>query len=80
MAASPKYKIYDVSNEYIAACKYPTEAAVLMAFLGAGASVRLSTSVKSILWLEGENYRAGESYDFAAYTIIDKEKIYLSKV
>ena len=67
MAASPKFKVFDKHGEYLAACKRPEEAAVLMAFLDDGATIRDGHAVKDIVWHEGEEEQcAAESYDYVA--------------
>lgn len=65
MAASPMWKVYNADKDYRAACKGVEEAAVLVAFLGDGATIRCDHSI--ILWTEGrEDQPAGESYDHVA--------------
>ena len=72
MAATPKFKVFDKRSIYLAACKRPEEAAVLVAFLGDGATIRDGHSTKDIVWLEGmEHQSASESYDYVA-TIIQE--------
>ncbi len=66
MAASPNYKVYSASKEYMAACKEIEGAAALVSFYGAGATIRSGHSF--IVWTEGINHDgdAGESYDHVA--------------
>ena len=52
MAATPKYKVY-LWSEYRAACKYPEDAAALVAVLGKGATIRIGHSSGAIVWREG---------------------------
>jgi hypothetical protein len=66
---SPKYKIYRV-KEYVGSVKYATDAAVLVSVQSDG-EVRLEHSF--ILWREGKDGHAGESYDAAAETILQRE-------
>lgn len=67
MAGSPVWKVYR-GTEYVAACKYPEDAAALVAVLGDGSTIKHSHG-KS-LWLEGaETQPAGESYDHVAETV-----------
>ncbi len=61
MAASPRYKIYR-GSEYIGACKFLEDAAMLMQ--GAGDTIRLGH--KKILWTELVDGIAAESYDNVA--------------
>ena len=73
MAASPKFKVFDKHGEYLAACKRPEEAAVLMAFLDDGATIRDGHAVKDIVWHEGkEDQSAAESYDYVAEIVEDR--------
>ena len=65
MAESPLFKVYNAAREYRASCKAPEECAVLVAFLGNGATIRAGHSL--ILWTEGqEECPAAESYDRVA--------------
>lgn len=64
MAASPRWKVYDAGGEYQAACKRPEEAAAVVSFLGNGATIR--DGHKRIVWIEGPDNRAHESYDAVA--------------
>ncbi len=74
MAASPKYKVYDHTGEYVAACKHPCHAGMLIAALGNGASIRTGHRTQDIVWLEGaEEQPANESYDFVTSTVHYRE-------
>lgn len=65
MASSPLWKVYNSDKEYRAACKDVEEAAVLVAFLGDGSTIRCDHAL--ILWTEGkEDQPASESYDHVA--------------
>lgn len=71
MAASPRYKIYNPSGEYVAACKYLEDSAAMVSFLGSGAQVKDGHS--KVIWTEGsEEILAGESYDVAASTMSER--------
>lgn len=77
MASAPVFKVYDSANNYQAACKQPEQAAVLVSFLGDGATIRFGHSVKNIVWVEGHQQDgkdgyACESYDLTAKTIEDR--------
>lgn len=62
MAASPQYKVSNPSGEYVASCKYLEDAACLVAFLGAGATIKWLHG--PVIWHEGhEDQPASESYD-----------------
>jgi hypothetical protein len=70
MAKSPKYKIYR-GKEYIGCVKDATDAAVLVSIQTDG-EVRLEHS-STVLWREGADGSAGESYDTAAELILERE-------
>ena len=67
MASSPRFKVYammygDTKPEYIGSVKYLTHAAMLVAGLGDGATIRDGHT--TIIWTEGaEDFPAFESYD-----------------
>ncbi len=70
MAGSPQFKVYK-GKEYIASCKYASDAAVLVAASPEGMTIRNGHS--DIVWEEGkESQPAAESYDFVADTINDR--------
>lgn len=70
MAHAPYIKVYNAAGEYLASFKYEEDAAVLVAALGDGASIRIGHSKRSVVWTEGkETQSAGESYDHVATTI-----------
>ncbi len=70
MAASPRFKVYDSAGQYQAACKEIEAAASLVAFYGDGATIRDGHA--SILWIEGRNGWAGESFDRVAQLITNE--------
>ena len=62
--ACPKWKIYNAAKEYRASCKDVEEAAVLVAFMGKGATIRIEHAVRFVVWREGEESQsAADSYD-----------------
>ncbi len=70
MAGSPQFKVYR-GKEYVASCKYAEDAAILVAALGEGSTIRNGHS--TIVWEEGkETQPAYESYDFVAYTVFER--------
>jgi hypothetical protein len=69
MAQSPKYKIYR-GKEYVGCVKHATDAAVLVSVQTDG-TVRLGHS--RILWTEGVDGEASDSYDGAADVILQRE-------
>lgn len=71
MAAAPAWKVYSPSGDYIASCKAPVFAAMIVASLGDGATIRWGH--RQIVWTEGqEAIPAGESYDVVAQTCYDR--------
>ena len=75
MAGSPDWKVYNEEREYRAACKSVEEAAVLVSFLGDGATIRFNHGM--VVWTEGTDGQASESYDHVAevaYGRIDARK------
>lgn len=64
MAATPQLKIYNPQGEYVAACKYFEDAAILVGGYGEGASIRLGHG--RVIWREGsEEFSASDSADGA---------------
>jgi len=70
MAASPRFKVYDSSGMYRAACHEPEAAACLVSFFGDGATIRDGHQKK--LWVEGVDGCAGESFDRVAQIVIER--------
>lgn len=69
MAQSPKWKVFDGSGVYQAACKEIEAAAALMGFYGDGATIRFDHGKWATIWTEGEETQpAFESFDFVAET------------
>lgn len=80
MAASPKYKVFNPSGEYIASCKHASDAAALVVLYGNGAEIRTEHARSATVWREGtEPQSASESYDFVADTIAQREDERFSK-
>lgn len=75
MAASPQFKVYDANGRYEGCAKNIETCAAMVALLGNGATIRRYH--KTVLWTEGEDGEAGESYDrvvLLAYDRMDKRK------
>lgn len=73
MAASPRWKVYSRQGEYLAAVKYPEDAAALVSCLSDGATIRDGHPARRTVWTEGaEDQPAGESFDHVAHTIADR--------
>ena len=66
MAASPRYKVFSESGEYVAACKHAEDAAAIVACYGPGASIRLGHSKAATLYTEQDDCLAAESVDAVA--------------
>lgn len=67
MAGSPRFKVFR-GKEYVASCKYPEDAAAIVATSPTGATIRDGHT--TVVWNEGrEAQPAGESFDFVASTI-----------
>lgn len=73
MAGTPRFKVYNHGNQYVAACKHLEDAACLVALYGAGATIRDGHSKSDIRWEEGkELFPAGESYDRVQQVVNDR--------
>ena len=70
MAQSPAWKLYTPDGDYEAACKNIIVAAAVVSVLGEGATIRRGHRL--ILWTEGKDGWAGESYDDAAETALNR--------
>lgn len=80
MAASPQFKIYDQQGTYQAACHEVEAAAVLVTFYQEGSTIRHGHSKKDIVWTEGLDGCASDSYDEtgqAIYSRIAQQKPWL---
>jgi len=70
MAASPLWKVYR-GGEYVASCRYPEDAAVLVAAAPSEAEIRYRHRL--VVWRKGaEAFSAGESYDRAAQVMHER--------
>lgn len=69
MASSPTWKVYSDTGEYVAACKYVFDAAMIVAGRGVnGTTIRAGH--RFIMWTEGkEAFSASESYDGVAEVV-----------
>lgn len=63
MASSPRWKVFDASGKYQAACHEVEGAACLMGFYGDGSTIRRGHAKKDIVWTEGVDGNGGNSYD-----------------
>ena len=70
MAAAPQWKVYDYQGYYQAACKEIEAAACLVSFYGSGAVIKNGHS--KIVWIEGTDGLASQSYDAVAAAVEKK--------
>lgn len=70
MAGAPKYKVFNADGVYQAACKEPEAAAVLVTFYGEGSTIRWDHAF--VIWTEGLDGNAGDSYDIAAESMNER--------
>ena len=80
MAAAPALKIYTPEGEYIGAVKEVMGAAVLVAAYGEGSTIRMGHSKKMILWTQGVDGDAGESYDTAGDIMAQRAGLWANSV
>lgn len=67
MARSPRWKVCDATGEYVASFKHVEDAAVLVASYGDGTTIRDGKGRgRPVVWTEGHDGKAGESYDYVA--------------
>ena len=77
MAKSPDWKVYTAGGIYIASVKSPEYGAMIMAGIGyIGTTLRYGH--KRIVWTEGIDGFASESYDQVAETAFKKIKSLIS--
>lgn len=69
MAAAPRFKIYDAEGNYLGCMKDPSDSAAVVSLYPKGATIRDGHRKKDIVWTEGEDGDAGESYDHVATTV-----------
>jgi hypothetical protein len=61
---SPQWKIYTVDGEYVASTKHTEGASLLMDLYGEGSTIRYDH--RKIVWTEGLDGKASDSYDKTA--------------
>lgn len=77
MSGTPRFKLYDPDGSYVAAFKYPEDAAVLLGVYGAGAKLRDRWSNSRVVWREGEELTgAADSYDTVAEIVWQRVQAY----
>jgi hypothetical protein len=70
MAASPQWKVYTPQGEYVASAKHTEGASLLMSLYGDGSTIRFDH--RKIVWTEGIDGNASQSYDYTAEQIHKK--------
>lgn len=65
-ARYPSWKVFNPAGEYIAACHYAEDAAALVAAYGEGATIRWNRKNGPLVWTDGKDGSAGDSYDYCA--------------
>jgi hypothetical protein len=76
MAASPAWKLYGPDKKYKACSHDVVLLAACIGILGDGATIRRDHSL--IVWTEGVDGKAGESYDVVKKTCYDRWEAYNS--
>ena len=72
MAASPIFKVYDYEGTYQAACHDMAAAACLVSFYGERSTIRYGH--RKVIWTEGIDGTAADSYDSSAFTMSNRIK------
>lgn len=70
MASSPKWKVYDPNGDYMASTKEIAGSALLMSLYGEGSTIRYDH--RTIVWTEGADGEAAQSYDGTAEVIASR--------
>lgn len=71
MARSPRYKVYTAHGEYVACAKHPSDAGAVASLYGDGATIRDGHT--RIVWTEGTDGYAGDSFDYVAIVVLSRE-------
>ncbi len=69
MSASPKWKVFSPSGEYVASTKYVEDAAAIVASYGEGAQIRASHRKRDTVYTDGIDGDAAASYDVVAEAV-----------
>jgi hypothetical protein len=69
MAATPRFKVFDRAGTYQASTHEVEAAAALLASIYEGGTIRLGHSRRDIVWEDGKDGNAVESYDAVAITV-----------
>jgi hypothetical protein len=70
MAGSPRYKVFTDAGEYVASCKYPDDAAAIVAAHSIHGWRIRDGHGGSDVWIEGVDGSAGESFDEVARVVL----------
>ena len=70
MPVSPKWKVYTAGKNYVASVADTEGASLLMDLYGDGSTIRLGHKI--IVWTEGKDGRASQSYDQTAIKIQER--------
>ncbi len=72
MASAPRWKVYTAENKYRGACVEVEGAAALVSLYGDGATIRDGHPRKQIVWTDGVDGSAGDSYDSVALKVYER--------
>lgn len=70
MGYAPQWKIYTSDNEYVASVKNTEGAGLLANLYGKGTTIRFDH--RKVVWTEGVDGRAADSYDFVNEIIMGR--------
>jgi hypothetical protein len=70
MPVSPKWKVYTPEKNYVASVADTEGASLLMDLYGDGSTIRLGHKI--IVWTEGKDGQASQSYDQTANKIQER--------
>lgn len=70
MSGSPVFKIYDAGGIYQASAKEIEAAAAVVSLYGEGSRIRYTHS--HVVWVEGQDGRASDSYDSTSRIVWDR--------
>lgn len=74
MAGAPRFKVYSIQNEYVAACKFVEDAAGIIALYGGG-TIRYGHAKRDTIWHEGfEDQPAADSFDYVREVVVERVK------
>ncbi len=71
--AKLQFLVHSPGRRLVAAFGHPSDAAILVAALGRHTTI--ATKDCGVLWIEGEDGSAAESYDVVAETVIERARV-----